>query len=120
MTSKAAIEFSMFATNLYLGIPHKIGIERATIEAAKICKLAYKYHIVMENFCNGFKSASDENKNCLLQDELESKIRKIAAMFECGVTFQGDPRGCCVRFTMKNGAFNSFVGDMTYCVPIGK
>ena len=81
---------------------------------------ARKHHRYMERLCGDerFCKQTDAEGNHPRVTDCRNTITSLARRLgAAGVIFSGDPRGCTVKLTFKDGYTNDF-GKEGYCVPI--
>jgi hypothetical protein len=91
-----------------------IAVARCLIQHAR------HHHKLMENYCNGIDIYDKDGEPLRPLRNLRGMIEANAKAAECAsVIFSGDPRGCTVKLTFKDGYTNDFAHE-GYCVPTGE
>lgn len=92
-----------------------------TVDAKRLMTHAKRHHRLMELLCSDEQFNRDvdaEGNHPQITDcraRCEQAAKRLGAS---GVIFSGDPRGCTVKLTFKDGFTNDF-GKEGYCVPTG-
>jgi len=87
----------------------------------QLMRWAVTYQRIMEHHCNGtcpqvHYTVNNDYVGCPKADRLEKRISDELSTYECKAIFQGDPRGCCVKVVVPDGATND-MGQEGICVP---
>ncbi len=82
-------------------------------DASRLIYFAGQHHKLAEDACNGPDDTTQQDAVCTA---IERLARMVGAS---GVILGGDPRGCTVKLTFKDGHTNDF-GKEGYCVPTSR
>lgn len=121
-TFREVSNLDQFAHDLQKHSNPERGTETKTVEAAKeLIHLAAMHHKYMEGQCNGEwpyanRTDDDRDEHPPVVRQCRGRVIILAGLFAAGVIFSGDPRGCTVKLTFKDGATNDF-GKEGWCVP---
>lgn len=81
-------------------------------DCKRIMRLAATVQRLAETACNRELTVKEIHKD----ENAQADILKLLAPHDCMATFQGDPRGCCVKIQPPDGHTNDFGGE-GICVP---
>ena len=78
----------------------------------RLLRWAATYQRLAETACNRELEPKEEKRKENARKAISERLRH----FSCKATFQGDPRGCCVKIQVPDGYTNDW-GKEGICVP---
>jgi hypothetical protein len=87
----------------------------------RLMRLGATNGAIAEAHCNGDCPYNQHDydgtgRDCPKQERIQKKIEALCKSIQCGVVFQGDPRGCTVKLVTRDGYTNDW-GREGICVP---